>query len=80
MIEESNNIASPEQYQKSGFCLSSWNYGSFYHCNPYHLQKEFLKPNKENTEKNAERSSSVNMNKYGKVALKPEEKIGKINY
>ncbi len=76
MLEATNNIPSPEQYQKSGFCLSSWNYGSFYHCNPYHLQKEFLKQNKEKPEKPAERSSSLNVNKYGKVQLKPEEKIG----
>ena len=62
------------QYQKSGYCLSSWNYGSFYHCNPYNLQKEFLKSSK--ARKEGERSKSMTLNKYGKVNLKPEDKIG----
>ena len=77
MIETSNVKPPSEQYQKTGFCLSSWNYGSFYHCNPYNLQKEYLKLNRDMDAKNGERSKSVTVNKYGKTQLKPEEKIGK---
>jgi hypothetical protein len=73
-----NSQKPPETYTKSGFSLSSWNYGSFYHCNPYNLKKEYLKSNNENANKEGERSKSLTLNKYGKVNLKPEEKIGKM--
>lgn len=76
-MNETKTINKPEQpYQKSGYCLSSWNIGSFYHCNPYHLQKEFLKSNK-GIKEEPQRSKSLTLNKYGKVTLKPEDKIGK---
>ena len=82
MNETSNlnaNTRVPEGgYKKSGFCLSSWNYGSFYHCNPMYLQKEYLRPNREEREGQGERSKSLVLNKYGKVNLKPEERIGKL--
>lgn len=76
MSEPSSNVKEPEGYQKSGYCLSSWNYGSFYHCNPYNLKKEFLKSRQDYKESEGERSKSLNLNKYGKVHLKPEDRIG----
>lgn len=65
-------------YQPSGYALSSWNYGSFHHCNPHYLKQEFLKRrDNQNNEANNEhiRSQSANINKYGKRILSEDERI-----
>jgi hypothetical protein len=68
-----------QNYQKSGFSLSSWNYGSFHHCNPYYQKREYLaEDNKfqaDETHKEKLRSMSASLNKFGKRKLQEEEKI-----
>jgi hypothetical protein len=59
-------------YQKTGFSLSSWNYGSFHHCNPFYQQGEYIKS--ANNKNDNRRSDSVNPI-GGKRILKEEEKI-----
>jgi len=72
-----------EGYSKSGYALSSWNYGSFHHCNPYYQKGEFLRTRgREEEEKNsntnynnAKRAQSAGLNKYGKRRLQEDERI-----
>jgi hypothetical protein len=57
-------------YEQTGYALSSWNYGSFHHCNPYYQRREYIK-----SESKAQPPSSVVLNEYGKRLLRDEEKI-----
>jgi hypothetical protein len=63
-------MSNEPSYEKTGYALSSWNYGSFHHCNPYYQRREYLK-----SENHVQRQSSVNLNKFGKRPLKEEERI-----
>ena len=64
----------PYQQNKPGYALSSWNYGSFHNCNPYHIQQhnmanENIKQKNEFTSHT--RAHSANPNRI----LPAEEKI-----
>jgi hypothetical protein len=57
---------------KLKYVPSSWNYGSFHPNNPYYNRKSSTKENK-NTANT--RSSSANVNRFGKRKLQEDEKI-----
>jgi len=63
--------------QPSGFCLSSWNYGSFHHCNPSHIPYEGVRreEQREQQQRDEKRSQSSHLNRYNKRVLPEEEKI-----
>lgn len=66
---------SENNLKPSGYSLSSWNYGSFHHCNPTFLQNEYLK--KDSSKETRERAQSSHLNKFNKRVLNDDEKIGK---
>ncbi len=59
----------------SGYSLSSWNYGSFHHCNPTFLPNEYIRRERITDSEQPKRPQSLN--KFGKRKLAEEEKIGK---
>jgi len=65
-----------ENLKPSGFSLSSWNYGSFHHCNPTFLQNEYLKRENDQQREERPRAQSSHLNRYNKRVLAEEEKIG----
>ena len=64
----------PYQQNRPGYALSSWNYGSFHNCNPYHIQQQNLINNNIKREKeftSHTRAHSSNPNRI----LPAEQKI-----
>lgn len=80
-----NYMCSPQYKNSSNFNVpSSWNYGSYYPCNPYYNKREhdvekssnFVNGNNyNNIDHNHERSNSACLNQFGKRKLPEDEKI-----
>ena len=64
-----SNEPTKDRTGEASYALSSWNYGSFNHCNPFYRRRE----QKENI--SPKRSQSANLNQYGKRVLAQEERI-----
>jgi hypothetical protein len=61
-------------YKNTGYAPSSWNYGSFHHCNPSYQKRENIR-NSEEVQMERNRSLSAGLNQHGKRKLVEEEKI-----
>lgn len=62
------------QPETTGYAPSSWNYGSFHPCNPYH-QREQARHTRDQNDNLNKRSQSANLNHLGKRTVPEEEKI-----